>query len=101
MPPPVVDHLAGAVRVQRDVHFIAVTGHGLVDRVVNHLVDQMVQPRRAGGTDVHARAAPDGLEALQNGDVRRFVRLSPVNHSKRLRPMPVRLGASPRPCHAP
>ena len=42
---------------------------GLVDGVVDHLVDQVMQAPRAGRADVHARAQPDRLEALQDGDV--------------------------------
>jgi hypothetical protein len=41
----------------------------LVDRVVHHLVDQVVKaalPRRA---DVHPRALANRLEALEDGDV--------------------------------
>ena len=36
---------------------VARPGHGLVDRVVHDLPDQVVQARRAGRADVHARAA--------------------------------------------
>ena len=42
----VVDHLAGTVGVQRDVHLGAVPGHCLVHRVVHDLVDEMMQPGR-------------------------------------------------------
>ena len=49
--------------------WVAVTGQGLVHRVVHHFVDQVVQAARPGGTDVHAGAFPDGFEALEHGDV--------------------------------
>ena len=41
-------------------------GQGLVDRVVDDFVDEMVQPRRARGPDVHRGTLPDRLEALEN-----------------------------------
>src|SRR4029434_6513641 len=41
----------------------------LVDRVVHDLVDEVVQPTRAGRADVHAGPFANGLEALEDGDV--------------------------------
>ena len=49
----VVDDAAPAVGEQRDVDPGAVAGHRLVDGVVDDLVDQVVEPGRAGGSDVH------------------------------------------------
>ena len=43
--------------------------HGLVDRVVEDLPDQVVQAGRADAADVHAGALADGLEAFEDGDV--------------------------------
>ena len=65
----VVDHLDAAVGLQDDFDVRAVAGQGLVDRVVHHFVDQVVQAARSGGSDVHARAFPDGLQAFKHGDV--------------------------------
>ena len=42
---------------------------GLVDRVVDHLEDQVMESPRARRADVHARAQPDRLEALEDSDV--------------------------------
>ena len=42
----VVADLAAAVGQEGDVDAGAVAGHGLVDRVVDHLVDQVVQAAR-------------------------------------------------------
>ena len=53
----VVDDPAAAVGQQGDVDAVAVAGHGLVDGVVDDLLDEVVQAGRAGGADVHARAA--------------------------------------------
>ena len=43
--------------------------HGLVDRVVDDLPDQVVQPGRAGGADVHAGPLAHRLEPFEDGDV--------------------------------
>ena len=57
----------------RDVDLVAVAGQRLVDRVVDDLVDEMVQPRRAGRADVHGRTLADRLEALEDLDLVRAV----------------------------
>ena len=64
----VVDDRDRIVDMDRDVDVIAVAGQRFVDRVVDDLVDEMVQARRAGRPDVHGRALPDGFEALENLD---------------------------------
>ena len=67
--PPVVDDAAAAVGQQGDVDARAVTGHRLVDRVVDDLVDEVVKAVETGRPDVHPGAFSDGFEALQDGDV--------------------------------
>jgi hypothetical protein len=58
------------VDVDRDVDVRAVTGQGLVDRVVDHLVDQVMEARPViGVADVHAGALADALEPLQDADI--------------------------------
>ncbi len=47
----------------------AVPGHGLVDRVVDDLPDQVVQTGRTGGADVHPGPFAHRLEPLEDGDV--------------------------------
>ena len=66
----VVDDRDRAVGVERDVDVPAVAGHRLVDRVVDDLVDQVVQAARGRVADVHARALPDRLDPLEDPDVR-------------------------------
>src|SRR6185503_2648150 len=51
----VVDHRDRAVDVDGDVDLVAEPGQRLVDRVVDDLVDQVVQPCRTGRADVHGR----------------------------------------------
>ena len=68
MPRPSSIDLAAPVGQQGDVDAVAVAGHGLVDRVVDDLVDQVVQAADTGGADVHAGALADVFEALEGGD---------------------------------
>ena len=51
------------------VEVVVATGERLVDSVVDNFVDEMMEPPRARRADVHARAQPDRLEALEDGDV--------------------------------
>src|SRR5205823_5174208 len=71
--PAVVDDAAPAVAQDGDVDPGGVTGHGLVDGVVDDLVHEVVQAVEPGGPDVHAGSLPDGLQTLENGDVLRPV----------------------------
>ena len=48
---------------------VAITGQGLVDRVVDDLIDQVVKTRHARRADVHAGALPDGFQTLKNLDL--------------------------------
>ena len=68
----------GVVRMEDDVDVIVAPGERLVDGVVDHLVDEVMEAAGAGRADVHARPQPDGLEALQNGDV--FCGISGFSH---------------------
>ncbi len=63
---PVVDHPAAAVGQQGDVDPGGVAGHGLVDRVVDHLPHAVVQAGGPGAADVHAGALADRVETLQD-----------------------------------
>ena len=65
----VVDDGDRAVDVDGDVDLIAEAGQRLVDRVVDDLVDQMVQPARPGRPDVHRRPLANRLQALENLDL--------------------------------
>ena len=49
--------------------FFAVAGQGLVDGVVHHFVDQVVQSHLAGRADVHGGTQAHGLQAFENLDV--------------------------------
>ena len=66
-----------AVLVERDDDVRGEAVHRLVDGVVEHLPDEMVQPGGADAADVHAGPLADRLEPFENGDVFRGV----VGHS--------------------
>ena len=65
----VVVHARGTVGVQGDDDAIAIPRHRLVDRVVDDLVDEVMQAADAGGADVHAGPFADRLESLEDLDV--------------------------------
>ena len=63
----------GVAFVDGDGDLGAVAGQGLVNGVVHDLIHQVVEPRLAGRADIHARALADGLQALQDLDLRAAV----------------------------
>ena len=65
----VVDDGHRPIDVDRDVDLVAEACQGLVDRIVNDLVDEMMQTGRPGRPDVHRRPQADGFEALENLDL--------------------------------
>jgi len=65
----VVLHGDGAVRVDGDVDFVAHPGKSLIDGVVDDFINQVVQGFDIRTPNIHAGAAPDGLEALQYLDI--------------------------------
>ncbi len=65
----VVAHGDRAVAVQQHVDAVAPAGEALVDRVVDDLVDHVMQARAViGVADIHAGALADRVEALQHLD---------------------------------
>ncbi len=60
---------APTVGEQRDADAVAIARHRLVDRVVDHFPDQVMETLQAGGPDVHARTLADRIEALEDLDV--------------------------------
>ena len=69
----VVLHPHTTVVEQFDVDGVAVAGQGLVDGVVDDLVDQVMEPAFAGGPDVHAGTLTHCLETLEDRDLVRVV----------------------------
>ena len=85
----VVADRSGAVLPQHHQNPIAMTGQGLVHRVVHHFVHQVMETPRPRGADVHARALADGLKALQHLDLLSAVgvlNLGCVAHAESLKP---------------
>ena len=70
----VVAHGHRAVGVERDHHLVGEAGKRLVDGVVDHLVDHVVQAGAVVGVaDIHARPLAHGVEALEDLDQFRAV----------------------------
>ena len=67
--PAVVAYGDAVVRVDDHPDGIAMAGQGLVDGVVDHLVDQVVQALDGNVADVHGRALAHGFQALEDLDV--------------------------------
>jgi hypothetical protein len=66
---PVVLDGDGPVEMDLHVDTVAMTGQGLVDRVVHHLVDHVVETGAVVGVpDVHTGPLADRLEPLENLD---------------------------------
>ena len=65
---PVLDR-DRVVRMERDLDPVVAALEGLVDRVVDDLVDEVVEAAEARRADVHARPEPDRLESFEDGDV--------------------------------
>src|SRR5450759_1999713 len=64
----VVRHADRAVVEDAGFDVSRVSGHGLVDRVVDDLPNEMVQAADIGRADEHARASANGIEALEDLD---------------------------------
>ena len=65
----VVTHGQAAVLMDGHLDAPTVPRHGLVNAVVHHLPEEVVQPGPAGGADVHRGPDPHGLQALEDLDV--------------------------------
>ena len=64
----VVDDRQPVARLQRDLDPRRMARDRLVHRIVEHFGGEVVQRALVGAADIHARAAPDGLEPLQHLD---------------------------------
>jgi hypothetical protein len=62
-----------AVPMKNNLDFRTVPGQGLIDTVVNHLVNKVMQPFFRGIADVHGRPHPDPFKAGKNLDLIRSV----------------------------
>ncbi len=65
----VIDDGDGVVDVNDDIDFFGVAGQRLVDGVVHHLIDQVMQAHLAGRADVHGRTEANCLKAFKDLDI--------------------------------
>jgi hypothetical protein len=79
----VVGHRNRVVGVDGDVDGVTMARECLVDRVVDNLVYQVVEPILAGGADIHARAFAYRLQTLEDLNRFRFVLQSAVDDGVR------------------
>ena len=70
---PVVPHGHALVLVDGHVDLVTSADQGLIDGVVDHLVDQVVKGAPIRATDVHAGSPTDCLQPLQHLDIGCFV----------------------------
>ena len=68
--PTVVQAGQRAIFMDDDVDAGAEAGHRLVDGVVDHLIDEVVEPLRPRGADVHGGSLLNRLEPLEHADGR-------------------------------
>ena len=88
----VVDDPAAAAVDQFDLDVVAVAGQRLVHRVVDDLIDQMVQAALTGRADVHARTLANRLQPLEYLDLRRPVLALGVQVGSRVLEVDVLIG---------
>ena len=69
----VIDHRDRVVLVNRDIDAVGETGERLIDRVVDHLVHEVMQAVLSRRPDVHGGTLAHRLESLEDGDAVRAV----------------------------
>ena len=62
----IIDHRNAFVFVDDDVDLIAAPGHCLINRVVNHFVDHVVEGGLVGAADIHAGAAAHRFQTFEH-----------------------------------
>ena len=65
----VIDHGDRVVDVDDGIDARRIAGQRLVDRVVDHFVDQVVQSHLAGRADVHRRTKANRLQTFEHFDI--------------------------------
>src|ERR1035437_6591717 len=72
-PTAVVDHGHRVVGGDRYRDLVAVASQSLIHRVINNLVDKIMQTSRPGRANVHTGSLTHRLKAFEHGDVLRVV----------------------------
>ena len=67
-PAAVIDYRDRIVQMDRDFDGVAISSQCLIDRVVHHFIDQVMQAQLAGRADIHSRPLAHGLPAFKNRD---------------------------------
>ena len=62
----VIDNCDRIIDMDRHIDLGRISRKGFVHRIVDHLVDKMMQPHLSVRTDVHRRTKTNGLHALKN-----------------------------------
>jgi hypothetical protein len=65
---PVVNDLDPALGQDADENGVAESGQRLVDGVVHHLIDEVMQTTLSGGADVHAWPLTYRFQSLEDGN---------------------------------
>ena len=78
----IIRNSGGAVFVQCHMDLTAKTGQMLVHRVVNNLIDEVVQALAGDTADVHAGTLADGLETFQHGNTVGIIRIGWCHNKK-------------------
>ncbi len=69
MPRPLSMTVTDDIGVDDDFDAGADPGQGLVNRVIHHFIDEVVQGLDVGTAHVHAGAAADGFQSFQDLDI--------------------------------
>ena len=98
----VVDDRNGVVDVDRNINAAGMTAERLVDRVVDDLIDEVMQTLFACRPDIHGGPEADGRKTFKDGNV--FSRVAATFFGQRssgvqLRVQKVRLGGQCGGCH--
>src|SRR5690606_6975086 len=65
----IIDNRHRIIDMNRHFNVFTVTGHRLVDGLINDCVDEVVQARRTGRTYVYGRTLADTLQSFKNLDL--------------------------------
>ncbi|MBA7601100.1 hypothetical protein ES703_08167 [subsurface metagenome] len=71
----VVGNGTAAILVKNNLYFIAVAGQGLIHRIVNHFINQMMKTTLTSIADKHGGAFTNGRETLKNRNLIRTVKI--------------------------
>ena len=64
--PSVIHHLYRIIFVNGHQDVLAVAGQRFVDRIIHHLIDQVMKTLFADIPDIHGRSFPNGFQTFQN-----------------------------------